>query len=1420
MPGSDLRLLGLDGGGVRGLSSLLILQQLMTAVDPESPPKPCDYFDMIGGTSTGGLIAIMLGRLHMTVDDCIHAYASLSDSVFEKKSRRVTIKGKLQGRFDAAELERAVKKILVDRGFDENALLKDAPDAPCKVFVCVTSKETNDTVCLTSYRSPRGGTDLLKSTKIWQACRATSAATTFFDPIAIGPFDEEFVDGALGANNPVYALWTQAQDVWGDQLRGRRLKCVVSIGTGVPALKPMRNDVFGIWATLKELATETEKTAEQFRRDHSNLDNEGRYYRFNVDHGLEDVGLEESKKKKEIAAATRRYVTSQGVVKQVKACANNLAGRTYYGPYQTIFTLRGVPASNKFVDRLSDTARLERCLLPHSRRNHGRKIFVLYGLGGIGKTQLAVDFARRHQTTFSSVFWLDGRSEDRLRQSLAGCINRIPESQIPNRSKNQALNNEEDLNLVVMEVLEWLARPDNTDWLLVFDNVDQDHEQGGSTGTYDIQRYLPGDHGSVLITTRLSRLAQFGDSKRLNKVDQVLGAAIFRQWYGQQLVMDETGTELLGLLDGLPLALAQAASYLRETGLDIAWYVRLYKQQWDDLMRFDSESSLPLVDYEQGSVGTTWTMSLKAIEARNENASNLLRLWAFVDNKDLWHGLLQAAADRGEQWPEWLCDMAYNEVRFLDAVRLLFRYSMIEARESVKGSGSYSIHPVVHRWTSHIQDNKERRLFLRLAMMVVGFSVPDSATKDYWVLQRRLLPHAERCSWWAEGFRGGECDFEGINITNATHILGNLYLDQGRLGEAEAMYQRALEGKEKALGPDHTSTLNTVNNLGSLYTAQGRLWEAEAMYQRALEGCEKALGPDHTSTLDTVNNLGGLYLDQDRLGEAEAMYQRALEGKEKALGPDHTSTLDTVNNLGLLYVDQGRLGEAEAMYQRALEGKEKALGPDHTSTLDTVHNLGLLYVDQGRLGEAEAMYQQALEGCEKALGPDHTSTLDTVNNLGALYVDQGRLGEAEAMYQRALEGKEKALGPNHTSTLDTVNNLGALYVDQGRIGEAEAMYQRALEGKEKALGPDHTSTLDTVNNLGLLYVDQGRLGEAEAMYQRALEGKEKALGPDHTSILDTVNNLGLLYVDQGRLGEAEAMYQRALEGKEKALGPDHTSTLNTVNNLGALYVDQGRLGEAEAMYQRALEGKEKALGPDHTSTLDTVHNLGSLYEDQGRLGEAEVMYQWAFEGYDKALGPDHTSTLDTVNNLGLLYVDQGRLGEAEAMYQRALEGKEKALGPNHTSTLNTVNNLGNLYTAQGRLGEAEAMYQRALEGCEKALGPDHTSILNTVHNLGLLYVDQGRLGEAEAMYQRALEGYEKALGPDHTSTLDTVHNLGLLYKDQGRLGEAEAMYKRALSGFQTTLGPSHSKSQRAIWSIESLHQAQGIFDTYSCRNID
>ena len=164
-------------------------------------------------------------------------------------------------------------------------------------------------------------------TKIWEAGRATSAASSFFDPITIGDFGKCFVDGATGANNPVYEVWNEAQDIWPSGSLEERIQCLVSIGTGMPSLKPFTDDLVSIGHSLLVIATETEKTAERFNRDKSALDDKGRNYRFNVLRGLENIGLEESTRKNVIVAATDRYLESQTVFKQIKACGNCLAQR-------------------------------------------------------------------------------------------------------------------------------------------------------------------------------------------------------------------------------------------------------------------------------------------------------------------------------------------------------------------------------------------------------------------------------------------------------------------------------------------------------------------------------------------------------------------------------------------------------------------------------------------------------------------------------------------------------------------------------------------------------------------------------------------------------------------------------------------------------------------------------------------------------------------------------------------------------------------------------------------------------------------------------------------------------------------------------------------------------------------------------------
>ena len=468
------------------------------------------------------------------------------------------------------------------------------------------------------------------------------------------------------------------------------------------------------------------------------------------------------------------------------------------------------------------------------------------------------------------------------------------------------------------------------------------------------------------------------------------------------------GDELLGLLDGLPLALAQAAAYMSETGTSFSIYTRLYKEQWRQLMEPYNGRRMPLRSYANGSVATTWTLSYMAVRARNEAAANLLLLWAHLDNKGLWYGLLATAsresAVAAEQTAAWLGEMGRSEVEFIEAIRTLRTYSLVEAGEQT----DYSTHPVVHQWALYMQDDRQQTALSRLAVVLVGLAVPMNDEKKYWETQARLLPHAERCGKHlgeAGVDQGVEQGADGWGEDKKVQLwavdsLGLLYSIQGKLDKAEEMYTQALEGYTKALGEDHTSTLGTIGNLGNLYSKQGKLDKAEQMYTQALEGYTKALGEDHTSTLSTIGNLGNLYSEQGKLDKAEQMYTQALEGYTKALGEDHTSTLSTINNLGILYRDQGKLDKAEKMYTQALEGYTKALGEDHTSTLNSIYCLAILYSEQGKLDKAEQMYTQALEGYTKVLGEDYTLTLKTVDNLGILYSEQGKLDKAEEMYER------------------------------------------------------------------------------------------------------------------------------------------------------------------------------------------------------------------------------------------------------------------------------------------------------------------------------------------------------------------------------------------------------------------------------------
>ena len=351
-------------------------------------------------------------------------------------------------------------------------------------------------------------------------------------------------------------------------------------------------------------------------------------------------------------------------------------------------------------------------------------------------------------------------------------------------------------------------------------------------------------------------------------------------------------------------------------------YLRLYKASWLKLQT----TSPQLKSYEDRSLYTTWQITFDRIQQQNPASASLLKLWAYFDRQDIWFELLRHANSPDDQLIQ---ELTKDELNFNEAVALLCSFGLVDPDGALKqqfGSGGYSVHSCVHSWTVFVLNKEWDEGLARLALHCVASKVPMRDETDSWMLQRRLLQHAVRQE---QATIENKVDTEGMEW--ALHSLGILFSDQNKLAEAEKMYIRALQGYEKALGPKHISTLQTVNNLGLLYADQGKLAEAEKMYIRALQGRKKALGPKHTSTLQTINNLGLLYANQGKLVEAEEMYTRALQGYEHALGPEllpsYLPALSTMFAFGDLFSRTGRKDLAKVMYSRALAGYTTVQGP-------------------------------------------------------------------------------------------------------------------------------------------------------------------------------------------------------------------------------------------------------------------------------------------------------------------------------------------------------------------------------------------------------------------------------------------------------------------------------------------------------------
>jgi tetratricopeptide (TPR) repeat protein len=771
-----------------------------------------------------------------------------------------------------------------------------------------------------------------------------------------------------------------------------------------------------------------------------------------------------------------------------------------------------------FTGRAEELERLDAILMKDQpaavTQSVGRA--AVQGLGGIGKTSLAIEYAYRFRGLYAGVWWCPAETRTGLLSALATLAVHL----------KAATAEEVDVEKAAKAALRRLAEQRAT-WLLVYDNVSTPKQ---------IADLLPPSGAKVLITSRFSDWTRWAVEVPLDTLPLGEAVALLEQLTDRK---DAPGARTLAeALGNLPLALDHAGAFCRRTQMRFSDYAA----RASELI-----GAAPMDTPYPSSVAATFELAITEAVAQCPAAEALIAYFAQCAPERIPMTLVEGAVE--------------DEVERMKALAALAEVSLVKHDPFEDGTPAVTVHRLVQaaaRARSEANGSAQEaggRLIARLAATYPedGYSNPQS-----WPLCAKLTPHLP-------ARRGPDVD---ASVSELLVRAGIYFHGRAAYPQAKSLLVEALAIRERALGPQHAVTAASLNNLASVLHDQGDYAGARPLYERALAIRERAFGPEHPDTATNLNNLASLLHDQGDLAGAQRHFERALAIRERTLGPEHSRTATNLDNLASVLHDQGDYAGARPLYERALAIRERAFGPEHPDTATSLDNLARLLNAQGDYGGARALYDRALAIREKALGPEHPATAKSLNNLGALLHAQGDLVGARRHHERALAICEKALGSQHPVTAAFLSNLASVLQEQRDYAGAQPLYERALAISEKVLGPEHPDTAAVLNNLAALLQTLGDFAEARPLYDRALAIREKALGPEHPHTSFTRTTLSRLWLLMRRPTEALTLGETALIAHHKVLGPDHPRTKDSARVTADALDALGRTEEAKALREK------------------------------------------------------------------------------------------------------------------------------------------------------------------------------------------------------------------------------------------------------------
>ncbi|GCE15197.1 FxSxx-COOH system tetratricopeptide repeat protein [Tengunoibacter tsumagoiensis] len=726
---------------------------------------------------------------------------------------------------------------------------------------------------------------------------------------------------------------------------------------------------------------------------------------------------------------------------------------------------------------------------------------VIKGLGGIGKTQIAVEYAyrAREQGRYTHTLWINAGSLETILASFVALAELLP---IGLSWK------ETDQRTLVAEVLRWLERCDRP-WLLIFDNAD-DLSFGHS--------FLPvRGNGNIVLTTRSSAVGSLTSSIEVNTMEVMEGVQFLLRRAQHTISANankiEEATNIVIALAQFPLAIDQAGAYIEETGCSLQDYFQIYHQRrYELLARRGKHMGYP------ESVATTWSLSFQRVEEIHPQARELLRLCAFLAPDDIPEELL---IDGASYWPPALQQAVANHWHFNLMLEALQAFSLIKR---VGRERQLSLHRLIQVVQRDLIAPDERRQWAERVVQAVHTLFPRHLRDvSSWPTCRRYLGQVEECAVLIRQYR--------LRFPEAAELLnraGLYYMEHGFYQAARPFFEQALSLHEESEGAHPLSLARNLNNLAVLYLRQGKYQQAEPLFQRALQIRRQPGEIPQNDIAQSLHNLALLYSYQGKYQQAETFFQHALSIAEQVFGEEHEKTAICLQNLAKVYRMLGRYEQAEPLYQRALTLLEKQSGPDHPLVAYPLGGLANLAVERGTYEQAEALYRRALDILEHQLRPDHPYIADSYRGLGNLCAERGDHEQARRWYRQALILLKQQFGQDTPLAAPVLIRLATLQAEQKNDEQAKLLFQQALHLNEQAFGAESPSLIEPLLGLATIATAQGCFDQAGQLYQQAQAILEQHLDPEHPFAARILEGLADLVRKQGFQQREKILLTQAL----------------------------------------------------------------------------------------------------------------------------------------------------------------------------------------------------------------------------------------------------------------------------------------------------